>query len=84
MCAEPAKTQGWFDPRIWNYALMTGLKPSTIYYYRVGSNSTGWSIVQSFITAPAPGPNAAVNVFLFAGELLLAHLRIHHASVGIE
>ena len=65
MCGEPASTHGWFNPFIWNTALMTGLEPGTIYYYRVGVPGS-WSAEESFRTAPAPGPHAPVSMLFFA------------------
>jgi hypothetical protein len=65
MCGNPAKTQGWYNPGWWNYALMTGLKPDTVYYYRYGSPEA-WSSEFSFRTPPVPGPHAPVNLLVFA------------------
>lgn len=63
MCGDPAATFGWANPYWWNWALMTDLQPSTVYYYRFGSNSTGaWSAEASFVSPPALGPHQAVNI----------------------
>lgn len=40
-------------------AVMTGLKPATTYYYRVGDASGGWSDIVSFNTLPANAGTAA-------------------------
>jgi acid phosphatase type 7 len=66
LCGDPAQTHGWFTPHYWNNALMTGLKPSTVYYYVYGSDANGWSAEASFVSAPAPGPNQAVNILACA------------------
>jgi hypothetical protein len=66
LCEEPATGHGWLDPHIWNYALMTGLKPSTVYYYVFGSDAGAWSSERSFVSAPLPGPNTPVNILAFA------------------
>ena len=67
MCGEPATTQGWFSPGMWQTALMTALAPDTVYYYSVGSAAAGaWSAEQSFKTGPVVGPDAAVNILAFA------------------
>jgi hypothetical protein len=66
LCGAPATTQGWMSPHIWNYALMTGLKPSTVYYYVFGSDAGAWSSERSFVSAPLPGPNTPVNILAFA------------------
>jgi phosphodiesterase/alkaline phosphatase D-like protein len=36
-----------------HHAVITGLKPRTRYYYRVGDKDTGLSEAFSFVTAPA-------------------------------
>jgi hypothetical protein len=40
LCGAPAKTVGWIDPGTQYTAVLTGLKPSTTYYYQYGSNTT--------------------------------------------
>ncbi|HEY9161500.1 MAG TPA: fibronectin type III domain-containing protein [Desulfomonilia bacterium] len=44
------------DSGIIHEATVTGLKPGTEYYYRCGSDGSGWSEIHSFRTAPAAGP----------------------------
>lgn len=63
MCAAPANVTGqvlFSNPGHHHSALMTGLKADTRYFYRVGSESTGWSPVHSFI-APAASTKQGVN-----------------------
>lgn len=36
LCGAPATTDGWLEPGTLHTALMTGLKPSTRYYYKYG------------------------------------------------
>jgi hypothetical protein len=57
MCNAPATTVSFSqfrDPGFFHDALMTGLTPSTRYYYQVGQNG-GWSKEFSFVSAPQPG-----------------------------
>lgn len=53
--ASPAKDFGWHDPGYIHSAVMTGLKPSSTFSYRYGSNSAGWSEQIKFSTPPAGG-----------------------------
>lgn len=39
-----------------------GLSPSTVYFYRVGSDSSGWSQVFKFTTAPLVGQRAKISI----------------------
>ena len=66
LCGEPATTHGWFPPHYWNLALMTCLKPSTVYFYVYGSDKNGYSAEESFISAPSPGPHEPVNIIACA------------------
>ncbi|KAL9662943.1 hypothetical protein QQ045_027778 [Rhodiola kirilowii] len=52
---SPAKDFGWHDPGFIHSAVMTGLKPSTAYTYRYGSDSVGWSNEIQFRTPPPGG-----------------------------
>ncbi|XP_061353586.1 probable inactive purple acid phosphatase 27 [Gastrolobium bilobum] len=52
---SPAKDFGWHDPGYIHSAVMTGLKPSSTFSYRYGSNSVGWSEQIQFSTPPAGG-----------------------------
>ena len=37
-------------------AEMTNVQPNTVYYYQYGSDDvTGWSLIESFLSAPAVG-----------------------------
>ncbi|KAL9247746.1 hypothetical protein vseg_021146 [Gypsophila vaccaria] len=59
MCGGPVKSPaqdfGWHTPGYIHTALMTGLKPSTNFYYNYGSDSVGWSNNIQFRTPPAGG-----------------------------
>ncbi|KAI3979360.1 hypothetical protein MKX01_014376 [Papaver californicum] len=59
MCNSPIKSPaidfGWHDPGYIHSAVMTGLQPSTTYFYRYGSDSVGWSNQTKFRTPPAGG-----------------------------
>lgn len=51
LCDSPANaTIGWRDPGYIHDGVMTNLKKGKKYYYKVGSNSGGWSITHSFIS----------------------------------
>ncbi|KAF5822290.1 putative phosphodiesterase I [Helianthus annuus] len=52
---SPAKDFGWHDPGYIHSAVMIGLKPSTGFSYRYGSNSVGWSARINFKTPPSGG-----------------------------
>ncbi|GKA38719.1 probable inactive purple acid phosphatase 27 [Tanacetum coccineum] len=52
---SPAKDFGWHDPGYIHSVVMTGLKPSTQFSYRYGSNSAGWSSRVNFKTPPSAG-----------------------------
>ncbi|KAL7615655.1 hypothetical protein Lser_V15G03591 [Lactuca serriola] len=54
---SPAVDFGWHDPGYIHSAVMTGLKPSTRFSYRYGSNSAGWSAKINFKTPPSGGSN---------------------------
>jgi len=41
--------------------LVTGLNTSTLYYYRFGNETTGWSPEYSFITSPGLRSSAAID-----------------------
>ncbi|KAF8396213.1 hypothetical protein HHK36_017826 [Tetracentron sinense] len=52
---NPAKDFGWHDPGYIHSTVMTGLKPSSTYSYRYGSDSVSWSDQIQFKTPPAGG-----------------------------
>ncbi|KAI4333044.1 hypothetical protein L6164_017899 [Bauhinia variegata] len=52
---SPAKDFGWHDPGYIHSAVMTELKPSTIFSYGYGSDTVGWSEQVQFSTPPAGG-----------------------------
>ncbi|XP_010999580.1 PREDICTED: probable inactive purple acid phosphatase 27 [Populus euphratica] len=64
---SPAKDFGWHDPGFIHSAVTTGLRPSTAYSYRYGSDSTGWSDKIQFRTPPAGG--SAELRFLAFGDM---------------
>ncbi|KAK6933880.1 Purple acid phosphatase, N-terminal [Dillenia turbinata] len=65
--ASPAKDFGWHDPGYIHTAVMTGLKPSTTFTYKYGSDSVGWSNQIRFRTPPAGGSNGVR--FLTFGDM---------------
>ncbi|XP_062174773.1 probable inactive purple acid phosphatase 27 [Alnus glutinosa] len=52
---SPAKDFGWHDPGYIHSAVMTGLKPSSNFSYKYGSDLAGWSEQIQFRTPPAGG-----------------------------
>ncbi|XP_057977170.1 probable inactive purple acid phosphatase 27 isoform X2 [Malania oleifera] len=52
---SPAQDFGWHDPGYIHSAVMTGLRPSSTFSYRYGSDSVGWSDQIQFQTPPAAG-----------------------------
>ncbi|KAG6415530.1 hypothetical protein SASPL_122942 [Salvia splendens] len=52
---SPAVDFGWHDPGFIHSAIMTGLRPSSNYSYKYGSDSVGWSDEMKLRTPPASG-----------------------------
>eukprot|EP01133_Synstelium_polycarpum_P018257 gene18257-21849_t len=65
MCASPANDPTYFrNPGFIHDVVMTGLSPSTQYYYTFGSNSSGYTeATYSFVSAPTIGTEAYVIAF---------------------
>ncbi|KAK9116571.1 hypothetical protein Sjap_015518 [Stephania japonica] len=67
MCGAPANgSVGWRDPGWIHYGVMRNLNKGTRYYYKVGSDSGGWSDTHSFISRD--GDSHETIAFLF-GDL---------------
>ncbi|CAF1436280.1 unnamed protein product, partial [Adineta ricciae] len=67
MCEGPANITGpqaFIDPGYMHTILLQDLRPSTIYYYRVGSDEHGWSSIRSFTNRPTD-INTQVNLIAF-------------------
>jgi hypothetical protein len=67
MCEEKANITGpqnFIDPGYMHTILLEDLRPSTTYYYRVGTNEHGWSSIYSFINRPVDD-NEAVNIIAY-------------------
>ncbi|KAG6630331.1 hypothetical protein CIPAW_13G010400 [Carya illinoinensis] len=62
---SPAKDFGWHDPGFIHSAVMTGLWPSSSFFYRYGSDSVGWSDQFQFKTPPAGGSDE-LNFLVYA------------------
>ncbi|KAL2898499.1 putative inactive purple acid phosphatase 27 [Bienertia sinuspersici] len=52
---SPAEDFGWHDPGYIHSTVITGLKPSTNFFYKYGSAKVGWSDDIPFRTPPAGG-----------------------------
>lgn len=67
MCGPPANKEGWFEPGFLHRAVMTRLAPRQPVYYRVGSDTVGWS-AEFALRAPTPAgfPGATVRLLLTA------------------
>lgn len=66
MCGDPGQSQGWFDPKYFQTAVMTGLTPGQRYYYVYGSDANGYSTESSFVAAPQVGANQALSMLVYA------------------
>ncbi|KAG0605547.1 hypothetical protein M758_9G067500 [Ceratodon purpureus] len=68
MCGPPAKTVGWREPGFFHTGSMTGLWPSTKYYYKIGhrfkDGKFTWGQENSFTSAPAPGQDSLQKVII--------------------
>ena len=63
---------GYQSSRLHN-AAMTGLRESTIYQYRVGSERDGWSPAFNFTTAPPAGTGSYPVKFIAYGDMGVLH-----------
>lgn len=64
MCDSPANESiGWRDPGYIHDGVMTNLKNGRRYFYKVGSDSGGWSITHTFVSQD--GDSRETNAFLF-------------------
>ncbi|GMI84926.1 ARABIDOPSIS THALIANA PURPLE ACID PHOSPHATASE 27, purple acid phosphatase 27 [Hibiscus trionum] len=64
---SPAKDFGWHDPGYIHTAVMTELRPSSIFNYKYGSDAVGWSDEIEFRTPPAGGSDELK--FLIFGDM---------------
>ncbi|CAF3389336.1 unnamed protein product [Rotaria sp. Silwood1] len=62
--------QGFIDPGYMHTILLEDLRPSTTYFYRVGTDEHGWSAIYSFTNRPTD-INEAVNMITY-GDLGLS------------
>lgn len=62
--------QAFIDPGYMHTVLIENLRPSTTYFYRVGTDAHGWSSIYSFTNRPA-NKDEAVNLIAF-GDMGLA------------
>lgn len=65
VCGPPANTIGWRDPGFLATAVLSNLQPSQTYFYRYGSNESGWSPEASFVSAPKIAKESGVRIIAF-------------------
>ena len=68
MCGEPANSHGWKEPGFLQTAVLTDLEPSTKYYYRYGSDESGWSPEYSFVSAPVTSAQSGIRLAAYGGK----------------
>ncbi|CAF1126213.1 unnamed protein product [Adineta steineri] len=77
MCEEPGNITGpqtFIDPGYMHTILLEDLRPSTTYFYRVGSDLYGWSSICSFTNRPVD-KNNEVNLIAF-GDMGVAPIQL--------
>ncbi|KAF1899307.1 hypothetical protein Lal_00019434 [Lupinus albus] len=81
---SPAKDFGWHDPGFIHSAVMTGLKPSSTFSYKYGSDSVGWSEQIQFSTPPAGGASEDLRFIAFGdmGKTPLDDSNEHYIQPG--
>ena len=65
MCEGKATKVGpqtFIDPGYMHTILLEGLRPSTMYFYRVGTDEHGWSKIYSFTNRPASADESVLMV----------------------
>lgn len=62
--ANETGPQSFIDPGYMHTMLLNQLRPSTTYYYRVGSNEHGWSSVNQFTNRPSSA-SESVNLIAY-------------------
>lgn len=66
MCDAPANNASiWKNPGFIHSALIINLKPSTQYFYKFGSITSGWSQTFSFISPQAPSVDEEIFVVAY-------------------
>jgi hypothetical protein len=68
MCEGKANTwgpQAFIDPGFMHTVLLEDLRPSTTYFYRVGSDEHGWSPIYSFTNRPVSSSDEEVNMIAY-------------------
>ena len=69
MCEGKANTigpQAFIDPGFMHTVRLVDLRPSTVYYYRVGNEQHGWSSVHHFLTRPLTDDDSTVTLLAYA------------------
>lgn len=68
MCEEKANLvgpQNYIHPGYLHTVRLTDLRPSTIYFYRVGNDQDGWSNIYEFLTRPSLNDENEVNLIAY-------------------
>lgn len=58
--------EGWLQPGVFHYALLTRLEPSTNYYYIVGSRRSGFTAEKRLRSAPDAAGDEEVRIIALA------------------
>ena len=62
--------QGWREPGYFHTVVLESLQPGAHYWYRVGSNETGWSETYTFKAAISPEPKVHLATAIVRYKLL--------------
>ena len=73
LCGVPANNSGWFDPGVF-YTVILDLSQDAVdkrrkgltYFYRYGSNVSGWSAIRSFLAPKPAHPHVSMNILVTA------------------
>lgn len=66
LCGTPANSTGYISPGAIHTGVMSGLQPSTVYYYRYGDASKGFGFSPEYKITTAPAVGTAVKLLAIA------------------